>query len=344
MRRRKSLGTRAGTATATPKRRPGMPTIRSPARPSRAGEASGDRETEHGFARAAAGRGRSGSDARRFVARASGGGAGEGRDGAEGADRGSWAGDDRRCRRRGPDGCGEPNGVRDPGSFDLPARVGVGTDRRRCARSRRVRARQAGQGPRGRGRSARPRADHRDSEGGRGMGQDPSDIRAELEETRGRVGAEVDALSYKTDVSARVGDYVDEKKQAVKDKFTGARDAVTGTASRAVPDGQRVSRMKDTAERNPIGLAVGAAAVGFVAGLMIPSTRAEDERLGQMSDRLVEAAKETAGDAVERGKQVAQDAAETAKESGRQQSQELASNLQDRAQESGRSPESAPIP
>src|SRR5215217_450239 len=141
------------------------------------------------------------------------------------------------------------------------------------------------------------------------MGQDPSDIRAELEETRGRVGAEVDALSYKTDVSARVGDYVDEKKQAVKDKVTGARDAVTGTASRAVPDGQRVSRMKDTAERNPMGLAVGAAALGFVAGLMIPSTRAEDERLGQMSDRLVEAAKETAGDAVERGKQVAQDAA-----------------------------------
>ena len=63
------------------------------------------------------------------------------------------------------------------------------------------------------------------------MGKNPSDIRAELEETRSRVGDEVDALSYKTDVSARVGDYVDEKKQAVKDKFTGARDAVTGTAS-----------------------------------------------------------------------------------------------------------------
>ena len=32
------------------------------------------------------------------------------------------------------------------------------------------------------------------------MGQDPSDIRAEIEETRARVGDEVDALSYKTDV------------------------------------------------------------------------------------------------------------------------------------------------
>jgi len=166
------------------------------------------------------------------------------------------------------------------------------------------------------------------------MGQDPSDIRAELEETRSRVGEEVDALSYKTDVSARVGDYVGEKKQAVKDKLTGARDTVTGTASRAVPSGERVGRVKDTAERNPMGLAFGAAALGFVAGLMIPSTRVENEHVGEVSDRFVEMAKETAGEAVERGKQVAQDAAHTAMESSQEQGQELASNLQDRAQES----------
>jgi hypothetical protein len=164
------------------------------------------------------------------------------------------------------------------------------------------------------------------------MGQDPSDIRAEIEETRSRVGDEVDALSYKTDVSARVGDYVDEKKQAVKDKVTGAKDAVTGTASKAVPSGESVGRVKDTAERNPIGLAIGAAAVGFVAGMLIPSTRVEDERLGELSDQVVGAAKETASDAVERGKQVAQEAAEAAKESGKEQSQELAAGLQERVQ------------
>ena len=175
------------------------------------------------------------------------------------------------------------------------------------------------------------------------MGKDPSELRAEIEQTRARVGDEVDALIYKTDVGARVGDYVDDKKQAVKDKLTGARDGVTATASKAVPSGEKVGRVKDTAERNPIGLAVGAAAVGFVAGLLIPSTHVENERMGEMSDRLVDAAKETAGDAVERGKQVAQEAAETAKESGREQSQELASNLQDRVQESaGSRSQSAP--
>lgn len=167
------------------------------------------------------------------------------------------------------------------------------------------------------------------------MGQDPSEIRAEIEETRARVGDEVDALSYKTDVPARVGDYVDDKKQAVKDKVTGVKDAVLGAASKPVPSGQQVGRMKGTAERNPLGLAVGSAAVGFVVGLLIPSTRLENERMGEMSDRLVDAAKETASDAVERGKHVAEEAVETAKESGREEGQELASNLQERAQQSG---------
>ena len=162
------------------------------------------------------------------------------------------------------------------------------------------------------------------------MGKDPSDISAEIEETRARVGDEADALSYKTDVPARVGEYVDDKTQAVKDKVTGVKDAVTGTASRAAPSGEKVGRVKDAAERNPLGLVVGAAGLGFVAGLLIPSTRVENERMGEMSDQVVHAAKETASDAVERGKQVAEEAAETAKESGKEQGQELASNLQDR--------------
>src|SRR6476659_1523453 len=115
------------------------------------------------------------------------------------------------------------------------------------------------------------------------MGQDPSDIRAEIEETRGRVGDEVDALSYKTDVPARVGDYVDDKKQAVKDRVSGVKDAITGTASDAarttsdvIPSGEQLGKLKDTAERNPLGLVIGGVAIGFVAGLLIPSTRLED--------------------------------------------------------------------
>ena len=169
------------------------------------------------------------------------------------------------------------------------------------------------------------------------MGEDPSVIRAEIEQTRERVGDEVDALSYKTDVGARVSDYVDDKKEAVKSKVTGAKDTVTGV----LPDRRALKRsaahMRSTAESNPLGLAIGGLAVGFVAGTLLPQTRVENQQLGEMSDRLIDAAKETAGEAVERGKQVAQEAAgaavETAKETGREQGEELTSSLQARAQD-----------
>ena len=107
--------------------------------------------------------------------------------------------------------------------------------------------------------------------------------------------------------------------------------------TKAVPSKQQLGRVRDTGERNPIGLAIGGVAVGFLVGTLLPSTRVENERLGEVSDRVVDAAKETAGEAVERGKQVAQDATqaatEKAKESGREQSEELTSRLQERAQE-----------
>jgi len=169
------------------------------------------------------------------------------------------------------------------------------------------------------------------------MGQDPSVIRAEIDETRGRVGDEVDALSYKTDVGARVDDYVGEKKEAVKSKFSGAKDTVTGS----VPDRGTIKRsvgeVRSAAERNPLGLVIGGLVAGFVLGTIVPQTRVENEQMGEASDRLLDAAKSTAGEAVERGKQVAGEAAsaavETAKESGREQSEELSSTLRERTQD-----------
>jgi gas vesicle protein len=158
------------------------------------------------------------------------------------------------------------------------------------------------------------------------LGQDPSELRAGIEETRERVGEEVDALSYKTDVGARVGDYVGEKKDAVTSKLSGAKDAAT----KPIPDRAQMRRARRAAEQNPLGLAVGGAAVGFVLGLLIPSTRVEDEKLGPASDKVGEVARE----GWEQGKQVAQETAqgalEAAKESGSRHGEELSSTLQDR--------------
>ena len=129
------------------------------------------------------------------------------------------------------------------------------------------------------------------------MDERTGEIRQGIEETRARVGEEVEALSYKTDVGARFDDYVDEKKEAVTSKVKGATDAVASAAGTVMPSRQRLRSVKNTAERNPLGLVVGGAAVGFVAGLLLPSTRVEDEQIGEMATKLKDTAKETGQEA-----------------------------------------------
>ncbi len=177
------------------------------------------------------------------------------------------------------------------------------------------------------------------------MGEGTGELREEIEETRMRVGEEVEALSYKTDVGARMDDYVDEKKEAVKSKVSGAKDAVTGAVGSVVPSGQgmkrRGKRMGRMVRRNPLGLVVGGAAVGFVAGLLVPSTSMEDEKLGDMATKMKDTVRETGQEALERGKDMAQSALETVKEEGAEQSRELASDLKDRVQHEQGAPTNA---
>ena len=169
------------------------------------------------------------------------------------------------------------------------------------------------------------------------MGEDPRAIREEIEETRERMGDTVDALAYKADVKTRAKESVSEKVDSLKSKATGAKDSVAG----ATPSGDDVKRgarrTVGIAQENPLGLAIGAAAVGFVAGLLIPSTRVEDEKIGPVADRVKEKAAQTGQQALERGKQVASDVAaqatETAKESGREHAQGVADDARQAAAE-----------
>lgn len=148
------------------------------------------------------------------------------------------------------------------------------------------------------------------------MGQDPNEIRQEIEETRGQMGDTVEALGHKTDVKGRARDAVSDRVESVRSKVSGS-----------TPDGgdvkQGAQRAAGVAQQNPLGLAVGSVAVGFVAGMLVPSTRMEDERIGPMADQLKEKARETGQEAVERGKEVAQQAADSAREAGHQQAEEM---------------------
>jgi gas vesicle protein len=153
------------------------------------------------------------------------------------------------------------------------------------------------------------------------MGEDPNAIRADIERTRTDMGDTVDALGYKADVKSRT-----------KDKISNTKDRLTGKVSDVTPDGRQVKRAAGVAQENPLGLAIGGVAVGFIAGMLVPSSRAEDEKIGPMADQVKDQIKETGQEAMERGKDVAQQAAETAKEAGRDHAQELGGSAQERAQ------------
>jgi Protein of unknown function (DUF3618) len=188
------------------------------------------------------------------------------------------------------------------------------------------------------------------------MGQDPDAIRQDIEQTRAEMTETVEAVGYKADVPSRAKDAVSEKVENVKSKVsdtaTRAKEAVVGTASRAgdtvsgtasrVGDAtpsrgevkQQTRRVAGLAKENPLGLAIGAAAVGFLAGLAVPTTRVEDERLGPVADQVKDKVKETGQEALDRGRQVAQEVASTATETAKEKTQEQGQQLADSARQS----------
>jgi ElaB/YqjD/DUF883 family membrane-anchored ribosome-binding protein len=128
------------------------------------------------------------------------------------------------------------------------------------------------------------------------MGEDPNAIRSDIERTRAEMGDTVEAIGYKADVKSRA-----------KDKISGTKDRITGKVSDVTPDGQQVKRAAGVAQENPLGLAIGGIAVGFLAGMLAPSSRIEDEKIGPMADQVKDQIKETGQEAMERGKDVARE-------------------------------------
>ena len=169
------------------------------------------------------------------------------------------------------------------------------------------------------------------------MAQTSDELRTEIEETRDQMGDTVEALAYKADVPARTKEWLGDKKDAVVSKVSGPASKVGDAAPAREDVKQSVGGLRRTAERNPLGLAIAGAAAGFLAGLVVPSTRMEDERLGPMSDEMKSTAAEAGREALERGKTVAQEAGATAveavKESGREQGEEMTASLQQKAQD-----------
>src|SRR5690242_17784879 len=111
------------------------------------------------------------------------------------------------------------------------------------------------------------------------MGEETARIRSEIEDTRDRMSDTVDQLANKANVPGRV-------KESIADKRDRLKQQMQGTASRvgdATPDSsdvkQGAKQAVGIAQENPLGLAIGGVAAGFLAGMLIPSTRIEDEKV-----------------------------------------------------------------
>ena len=183
------------------------------------------------------------------------------------------------------------------------------------------------------------------------MGQDSNEIRREIEETRARMGETVEALGYKADVPSRVKDALGERVETVKETISDAVSGVKNTVKSTI--GQTTGRVGEVtssvseragdvasgvtgrlgeakyaarrgvgmAIENPLGLALGALAVGFLAGLIAPVTDLEREKIGPLRDELLEKAQTVAGDVVEHGKQVLQETAQATVEAAQKSAQ-----------------------
>lgn len=160
------------------------------------------------------------------------------------------------------------------------------------------------------------------------MGEEPGEIRQEIEATRAQMSDRADALAYKADVPGRA-----------KDKVTDTKDRLVGKIRGHTPDrgeaaGQarvQANKAKGIAEDNPLGLVIGGVALGFLAGLLVPATETEKEKIGPVADQVTDRAHELGSEALDRGKQVASQAAEAARDTAQHAGHEQADELRDSA-------------
>ena len=169
------------------------------------------------------------------------------------------------------------------------------------------------------------------------MGEDPREVKERIEHTREQMGDTVEALASKADVPGRVKGAVAEKKDAALEKVAGVKDSVIGGTSSAADGAAGVAgqakaqarRGAGVVQENPLGLAVASVGAGLVLGMLLPSTRAEDDRRGPVADSVKQQAREVTREAADHAKQVASDVAATASQTAKEEGQQHVHELRD---------------
>lgn len=144
------------------------------------------------------------------------------------------------------------------------------------------------------------------------MGTDSSQLRNGIDDARMRLEESVEAFGFDDDFPTRAKEVVIERVAAVKEAVSEAASAI----SDAMPDPEDIRTGADRLGRmvaeNPIGMALGSVAVGFLVGLLLPRTSLESERIVPLAQDVKRLARDAGAQAVSRGRQIVWDAAQAA--------------------------------
>ena len=184
------------------------------------------------------------------------------------------------------------------------------------------------------------------------MTNNPDEIRREIEDTRGRLSSDVNALTETvspSNVARRQADKVTGVATSVKDRVMGTADDLRSTGSDAASSvgqapGMAADKARTKTQGNPLAAGLIALGVGWLVGSMLPASEKEKEAASALKDKaqpLVEEAKSVAQDAAQELKEPARQAAQNVKETATQakdtvvqEGQSTADDVKSQAQDS----------
>ena len=184
------------------------------------------------------------------------------------------------------------------------------------------------------------------------MTNNPDEIRREIEDTRGRLSDDVNALTETVspaNVARRQADKVASVATSVKDRVMGTADDLRSTGSDAASSvghapGAAATTARTQTRGNPLAAGLIALGVGWLVGSMLPATEKEKQAAGALKDKaqpLVEEVKSVAQDTAQELKEPARQAAQNVKETATQakdnvvqEGQSTAEDVKSQAQDS----------
>ena len=157
------------------------------------------------------------------------------------------------------------------------------------------------------------------------MTNNPDEIRREIEDTRGRLSSDVNALTETvspSNVARRQVDKVAGVATSVKDRVMGTADDLRSSGSDAASTvghapGAAADKARSKTQGNPLAAGLIALGAGWLVGSMLPASEKEKQAASTLKEKaqpLVEEAKSMAQDTAQELKEPAQQAAQSIKD------------------------------